>query len=395
MRPDLPSPDFNTTVLNDHDLLHGGLHDVLIENQAQARRWARLVELHRRQSDTDGNFSMTAREWTALNVSEAWAIGDRHARHELNVALFLTEHLPEVWELCVVGALDRARVLVIVDIIRHRLDDPADWARCAEKVSKYLAKHLAQVDDGGATLVTCTITQLRNKLNYEIRVLRSADDEFDAAHAERSVRALEFDDGTGQLAITASVDEVRLARHRLHLSAKERRAAGDERTVEQLMSDLALDLLIVRGDGVPVPSYARPIINVMVSLETLAGLRDDPGQLAGGTPIPAELARAIATREGATWYRMLTDPAGDMVTLSTKSYQPTGSIWRYVVAEQPRCAHLSCDRPSVECELDHIVEWPIGETSTDNLQPLCRRHHKAKHARAERADLDWEYDVAC
>ena len=82
MRPDLPSPDFNVTVLNDHDLLHGGLHDVLIENQAQARRWARLVELHRRQSDTDGNFSMTAREWAALNVSEAWAIGDRHARHD-------------------------------------------------------------------------------------------------------------------------------------------------------------------------------------------------------------------------------------------------------------------------------------------------------------------------
>jgi len=394
MDPLVSDSEFNTAVLTDHDLLRGGITDVVMENQANARRWARLVELHRRQPDTDGSFAMSAREWTALRASEAWAISDRHARHELNVALFLVEHRSQVWRLCQEGALDRVRAVTIVDIIRHRLDDPADWARCAVRVSGYLANRMTHHEDLEVSLVTCTITQLRNKLNYETRVLRSTDHEFEVAHAERSVRAHEFEDGMGQLAITASVDQVRLARHRLHLSAKERRKAGDERTVEQLMSDLALDLLIGRAEGVPMPSYARPIINVTVPLETLAGLRDDPGQLSGGTVIPAELARAIAGREGATWYRMLTDPAGDCATLSIRSYQPTGPVWRYVVAEQPTCAHPSCDRPSVECDLDHVVEWPLGATSTDNLQPLCRKHHKAKHARAERPELDWEYDAA-
>jgi hypothetical protein len=57
---------------------------------------------------------MTAREWTALKASEVWATGDRHARHELNVALFLHEHLPDVWRLCEQGALDRARAVTIV-----------------------------------------------------------------------------------------------------------------------------------------------------------------------------------------------------------------------------------------------------------------------------------------
>src|ERR671919_326537 len=123
MRPDLPDPEFNTSVLNDHDLLHGGVRDVVIENQANARRWARLVELHRRSPDTDGNFAMTAREWTAAAVTEAWGISDRHARHELNVALFLAEHLPDIWVLCQQGALDRVRAVTIVDIVRHRLDD--------------------------------------------------------------------------------------------------------------------------------------------------------------------------------------------------------------------------------------------------------------------------------
>jgi hypothetical protein len=393
MDPDQADVEFNTGVLNDQDLLYGGVDDVVVENRANARRWARLVELFRRQPDTEGRFAMSAREWTVAKVTEAWAISDRHARHELNVALFLDEHLPEVWRLCQRGVLDRARTLTIVDTMRHRLDDPADWKRCGERVNTYLLKHLRTDEASGLELVTCTITQLRNKLNYETRVLRTTDD-FETAHADRSVRAQEFDDGMGQLTISGSVDEVRLANHRLRLSAKEARAAGDERTIDQLMSDLALDLIIGRAEGVPVPTYARPIINVTVPWETLAGLTDDPGQLSGGTVIPAELARAIATREGATWYRMLTDPAGDLTALSTTSYRPTGPIWRYVVAEQRTCAHPGCDRPSTECELDHIIEWPLGPTSTDNLQPLCRGHHKAKHARAERPDLDWEYDAA-
>lgn len=31
-------------------------------------------------------------------------------------------------------------------------------------------------------------------------------------------------------------------------------------------------------------------------------------------------------------------------------------------------------------ELDHQVAYPEGRTSTDNLGPLCERHHQVKHA---------------
>lgn len=394
MESDRGESEFNTEVLNDHDLLYGGVHDVVAENRANGRRWARLVELFKRQRGTDGNFAMTAREWTALKVSEAWGLSDRDSRRELNVALFLAEYLPEALELCVSGALDRRRGLTITETIRHRLDDPTAWAICAEQVMSYLAKRTTVDEKTGVELVACTITQLRNKVNYETRILQATDVDFEKAHADRRVQAMEFEDGTGQLTVGSTVDDVRLARHRLHLAAKQRRAKGDERTIEQLMADLAMDLMIGRADDASVPTHARPIVNVTVSLETLAGLRDDPGQLSGGTVIPADLARAIAMREGATWYRMLTDPAGDFGALSTKSYQPTSPIWRYVVAQQPTCAHPGCDRPSTECELDHATEWPNGPTDTKNLQPLCRLHHKAKHARAERPDLDWEFELA-
>lgn len=393
MDGELGESEFNTGVLSDHELLYGGVADVVVENRANGRRWARLVELFGRQPDTGGNFRMTAREWTAVKVSEVWGLSDREARRELNIAVFLAEYLPEVLDLCVAGAVDRRRAMTITEIMRNRLDDSRAWARCAERITAYVRQRLVVDEETGVELVACTLTQLRNKVNYETRILRPVED-FEKAHAERDVRAMEFEDGTGRLTVGGTLDDVRLARHRLHLTAKDRRAAGDQRTIDQLMADLAMDLIIGRAEGVQVPAYARPIINVTVGWETLAGLRDDPGLLAGGTVIPAELARAIAMREGATWYRMLTDPAGDMVTLSTKSYQPTAPIWRYVVAEQPTCAHTGCDRPSTECELDHEVEWPAAPTDTDNLQPLCRLHHKAKHARAERPDLDWEYQVA-
>lgn len=385
--------EFNAEVLSEQELLVGGVADLLAENQASARRWVRMVELYRRQPDTEGNFRMSARDWTALKVSEAWGMSDRDARRELNRATFLSEHLPEVIELCLAGALDRRRAVIIADLMRNRLHDRDAWARCGERVIAYLRRHLRVDEETGVELVRCTPQQLRNKLNYETRVLAPVE-EFEPAHADRRVNAMEFEDGTGRLGIGGTAPDVRLARHRLHLAARAKRAAGDARTVDQLMADVAMDLIIGRAVGVPVPGYARPIINVTVSLETLAGISEDPGRLSGGTVIPPELARAIATQEGATWYRMLTDPAGELVTLSTKTYQPTAPIWRFVVADRPTCSHPGCDRPSTECELDHEVEWPVGPTDTDNLQPLCKLHHRAKHARAGRPDLDWEYEAA-
>ncbi len=405
---DSVSNSFNTAALSDHDLLLGGVLDLVEENRASGRRWARLVELHYRNtarherapervSVTPGWGPMTPREWTAQKTSETWAQGDQHARTQLNVALFLAEYLPGVWELCTAGALDRFRATTVADLIRHRLEDPEHIATVATRITAFLRKHLRTYAEVNTEMVTCTLTQLRNRLNYEIRKLVTADEEFAKTYADRTVHAIETGEGVGVLGITNSIDQVKLARHRLHLSAKALRNAGDPRTINQLMADLALDLIVGRADGLPVPAYARPIINVTVPYETLAGINDDPGQLSGGTVIPADLARAIATSEGATWYRLLTDPAGDPVSLSTKSYAPTDAIWRYVVATTPTCVEPSCDRPSVECELDHEAPWPHGTTNPDNLAPRCRRHHKVKHARANspvRLEIEWEYAYA-
>lgn len=84
---------------------------------------------------------------------------------------------------------------------------------------------------------------------------------------------------------------------------------------------------------------------VTVPMTTLLGLDDRPGTIAGA-PVPADMARMIASRS-TVWSRMLTDPAtGRVLDTSAQRYVP--------------------DRG--------------GRTEPANLHPLCRRHHQAKTA---------------
>jgi hypothetical protein len=375
--------------LNDHDLLLGGVHDRILASQAQARQWARLVEFHRRREAdfkarqaADPHFALTARQATALEVSELWGISEQRARHQLNVALFLSSWLPQVWQWALSGQLDSYLATTIADQARHRLKGTIERWQFAERLTPYLQGRLRDLDGVALPVIDVTPKQVRNKLTYELNRIQSADAEarFRQKHADRGVHAREDDDGMASLTIAATTDQVERADHRLTLAAKELRAGGDERTLQQLKSDLAIDLLAGRSDGVPLPTYARPIINVTVPIQTLMGLSDDPATLSGGQVIPAGLARRIATEPGSTWYRMLTDDAGTMVALSTRSYTPTAPIWRQVVANQISCYRPHCERPATLCELDHVEPWPTGSTSTTNLQPACKTDHKAKHS---------------
>ncbi|GAB3792875.1 HNH endonuclease signature motif containing protein [Nocardioides ungokensis] len=377
--------------MDDHDLLAGGVADGVAEARAGWQRWARLVEFHRRREadcrlrhEISPSFTLTPRAQTVSEVSALWGLSESRVRHELNVALFLEQYFPEVWELSRNGQLDCYRAGLIADNARHALDDPVLLHVLARRVQAFLERHLSDAHGlpGIPPLVTCTPKQLRNKLTYELNRLRAAHSEelHRKAVADRHVRKVELPDGMAQLGISATVDQVRLADHRLTHAARQRRREGDQRTIAQLKSDLAIDLLTGREEGVPAPSYSRPIVNLTVPVQTVMGLADDPGVLAGGTVVPAGLARAIASHPDATWHRMLTDPAGRMVELSTTSYRPTDPIWRHVVAEWSSCFEPACDAPATEAEHDHRVPWPRGATEPANLWPACKRGHTTKHA---------------
>lgn len=66
-------------------------------------------------------------------------------------------------------------------------------------------------------------------------------------------------------------------------------------------------------------------------------------------------------------------------SLESAGYRPSARLQEQVISLHPRCAFPHCTRPSGSADLDHIVEFASGgPTRTENLAPLCRRHHRAK-----------------
>jgi hypothetical protein len=71
--------------------------------------------------------------------------------------------------------------------------------------------------------------------------------------------------------------------------------------------------------------------------------------------------------------------------LSTDSYRPTPVMREQAILTNPVCVFPRCNRPSRHLDLDHLENWDHTNTTTHNLAPLCRRHHRYKtHA-------DWTY----
>jgi hypothetical protein len=147
-----------------------------------------------------------------------------------------------------------------------------------------------------------------------------------------------------------------------------------------------------RGAGVPArlprDQGRRPVVNVIVNLSTLLGQDDDLAELEGYGPITADYARELAHDPTGTWRRLVTDPLGTLVDVGRCTYRPPAAVRDHVTTRNPVCSFPGCNHRSVACDLDHCVPWPHGRTSTGNLHPLCRRHHRAKHQAGWSVTLD-------
>jgi hypothetical protein len=138
-----------------------------------------------------------------------------------------------------------------------------------------------------------------------------------------------------------------------------------------------------RAPGIRVP---RIRIDVTVALSTLLGLDDQPGELAGLGPIPAEQARALAA--GGIWRRLVTDPlTGAVLDVGRTRYKPPQPMAEHVLARDSVCVAPGCSVPAHRCDLDHTTEYhgrpangapEQGTTSADNLGPLSHHCHRLK-----------------
>ncbi|WP_284293938.1 DUF222 domain-containing protein [Luteimicrobium album] len=154
------------------------------------------------------------------------------------------------------------------------------------------------------------------------------------------------------------------------------------------LDDVAMGDAVVDGVAWTAPTV-RTVVHVTVAASTLLGLDDEPGELRGFGPIPASLARGLASGPNVTWQRILTDPATGVATdVSRRTYRPGVVLGDLVRARDETCTFPGCRVPAWRCDLGHVEPFdhasagaeprPPGQTRADNLHPVCRRHHNLK-----------------
>ena len=77
-------------------------------------------------------------------------------------------------------------------------------------------------------------------------------------------------------------------------------------------------------------------------------------------------------------------------------YKPSRLLRHLIEARTPRCTAPGCRRPAAQCDQDHTIPYEAGgRTCECGLGPLCRRHHRCKHAQGwtARATRTWRLRV--
>ena len=153
------------------------------------------------------------------------------------------------------------------------------------------------------------------------------------------------------------------------LSADMKRADALTAIASQALAALAND----------VQPHRRPItISVAIDLQTLMGLAENPGQLAGYGAIPASVARRLAA--DGNWQRFVSDPTtGNLLDFGREKYSPPQELVDYLLARDRICRFPGCRRTGQSSDIDHAQSWETGgETNPANLGLLCRRHRRMK-----------------
>ena len=224
------------------------------------------------------------------------------------------------------------------------------------------------------------------------------EDRYQSVVRSRRIAVEPVADGLGLPLTYAPEVELQAIFGRATAIAKTIKAAGDERTLDQIRADVVCDLLI-DGTTEHVPAAASGIrAQVVVTVPVLSlleaegesprttgivtresGAVADLPVVEGVGPIPVSRARELCGGDGG-WMRVLTHPETGMVlSVGRDSYRPPAALRRLVRWRAERCMAPGCVIPASRCEVDHQIRWTDGgETGLENNTPLCKGHHLVK-----------------
>ncbi|WP_211215840.1 HNH endonuclease signature motif containing protein [Catelliglobosispora koreensis] len=132
------------------------------------------------------------------------------------------------------------------------------------------------------------------------------------------------------------------------------------------------------------------VMQLEVTVETLAGLDDNPGKLSGYGPVAADIARQIVqTHHHSQWQFAVRASDGSLLLQGLTRARPpaqnpadrfaNAALTRWIRLRDRTCRAPGCRMPAVRCQIDHTIRHADGgPTRHGNLAALCEYHHHAK-----------------
>jgi hypothetical protein len=299
--------------------------------------------------------------------------------NRLEQAEALTESFPETLDLLAQGQVSWSQAAALVDATCALPDDAA--RRVQERVLKLMPEQ-----NPAAT---------RKALRRAVLAIdpEGAQSRYVYEAARRHVELRPEEDGMATLCLYTTAEAGAAILAAVDRDARDCEPA-DGRSLNQRRAD-SLAALVQAGTGVrfsrtqgtDTVGRSGAQVHVVVGIETLSGTSDEPGELRGYGPISAAQVRTMAFEPGATWRRLLTAPDGTLVHADPRAYRPAAGVARHVRLRDQTCTFPGCSMPAARCDLDHVQPFDHenpnagGLTTAENLQALCRRHHRLKTGR--------------
>lgn len=307
------------------------------------------------------------------DISTALRLSPNGAQIKIDIARALTNHLPNTCSALAVGEISSAHANAIARETVSALNRGLPESVIFEIENRAIAYAEFHTPSQVGNLVRKVIAQ-RSPEEFEDAVL--------SAQEERRVTCFDEPNGMSTIIALLPAHEAKVVMNALEAHIlRSAPKSDDDRSKDMLRADalaaIASSYLATSLDQ--VTPHRRPLtVNVTIDLPTLMGLAENPGELSGYGPIPASVAREIAS--DARWKRFITEPiTGNLLDFGREHYEPPQALKDFLIARDRTCRFPGCRRSATLSDLDHAQSWKSGgETSPDNLGALCRRHHKLK-----------------
>ncbi|AEV71239.1 protein of unknown function DUF222/HNH endonuclease [Mycolicibacterium rhodesiae NBB3] len=377
------------------------------EAAAAARRLAAIAELKRRRVLDDDERAYWACDWwdcAAAEVAAAMNITSRKASGQMRIAVALADHLPSVAALFRRGDLS-ARVVGAITWRTQLITDVAVWTLIDRAIATRAGKWGPLAEDKLIAAVDALVLEHDPAALIVSKTL--------ARSCDFVVGDLEDENGTtsvwGRLnAADAAVLKTTIAAMAATVCEDDPRTAGQRRAAALAALGHGNHHLPCACDSPNCPareSHPAPkssiVVTVYTDQATLDGLQntahepaappiDAPSTPTLPTPTPAPVSSGTAIlsgtevlptpllaellRNGAT-LRPLCTPVDAQ---PESGYRPSAALARFVRGRDLTCRFPGCTTPAQNCDIDHVIPYPVGPTHPSNLACLCRKHHLLK-----------------